>query len=64
MFMKTNLDKTVDLFTFTKEILNGKLIFCAVIRDNAERKSAAVFVNVLVHTDSPCGRDKFNEQLK
>ena len=54
----------MDLFTFTKEILNGKLIFCALIRDNAERKSAAVFVNVLVHTDSTCGRDKFNEQLK
>ena len=28
--MRPNPQETVDLVTFTKEILNGKLIFCAV----------------------------------
>ena len=30
--MRPNPQETADLVTFTEEILNGKLIFCAVIR--------------------------------
>ena len=31
--MQTNLQFSADLFTFTKEIINGKLHFCAVPYD-------------------------------
>ena len=31
--MQTNLQFSADLFTFTKDVLNGKLHFCAVPYD-------------------------------
>ena len=37
--MSTNPQKTADFFTFTKEFLNGKLLFlCSIYHDNMEKR--------------------------
>ena len=51
---------SADLFTNTKEILNGKLHFCAVLRANKIR----LFISVQKQSSRPVLRKKFSENMQ